>query len=200
MKNIMLFFVMVITLTSCSLLSPVKVGPEHAYVLTATCTPVIKRNSHLTLLVLPIESNDLYNTALMAYTNKPYQLSYFSKNGWAEPPAKMLQPLLIQTLQNTHFFGAVTTFPAHYDYALSVQLLELKQNFLCLPSTIQLKLRAQLISASTNAIVTTKQFSLTRLLNTIVSFPIFLKAAQEVSPIAGIMRMPLTEICKSSRG
>lgn len=161
MKKIGLFCIL-LGLSGCSLLSPVKVGPEHVYMLTATSTPIVKRNSHLTLLVLPIESNDLYNTTLMAYTNKPYQLSYFSKNGWAEPPAKMLQPLLIQTLQNTHFFRAITTFPTQYDYALSVQLLELKQNFLCRTSVIQLKLRAQIINASTNVIIATKQFSLTR--------------------------------------
>lgn len=151
-------------LTSCSsLLSPVKVGPEHAYLLTCTAHPPTYHRSHLTLYVTPIDALPIYNSTQMAYSTQPFQVCYFAKNGWAEPPAIMLQPLLVQTLQNTHFFHAVTTTLVQYDYALNVQLLELKQNFICKKSYIAMKLRAQIINAKTNEIVATKEFHVIRL-------------------------------------
>lgn len=161
MIKLALILVCFVILNSCSIFSPVK-GPDHTYMITSVACPKTYGRSHLTLFVAPITSNDIFNTSQMAYTIKPYQISYFAKNAWAEPPAEMLQPLLVQTLQNTHFFRAVTTLPAQSDYVLNVQLLELRQNFLCQPSRIELKLRAQIINSVTNEIVGTQLFCVVR--------------------------------------
>jgi len=49
-----------------------------------------------TLLVLLPEISPAYDTARMAYSVKLYQLAYFRDNEWAETPAQMIQPLLVQ--------------------------------------------------------------------------------------------------------
>ena len=76
------------------------------------------------LLISVPETIPVYNTTEMAYMIKPYQIAYFSLNQWAETPAEMLQPLLVQTLQNTHHFKAIVTPPysGHFDYVLNTQI------------------------------------------------------------------------------
>lgn len=148
-------------LTGCSFFT-VKTTPDSTYILSDLPKAPKSHPSGLTLLVSPIETDPVYNTAQIAYTNKPYQISYFSKNGWAQPPAQMLQPLLVQTLQNTHFFHAVTTATLQYDYALTVHLVELRQIFLCQSSFVRMKLRAQIMSAATGKIAGTKTITIIR--------------------------------------
>jgi cholesterol transport system auxiliary component len=148
-------------LASCSVFSPIKNLHSTTYELNAVPT-VAKRKSHSrTLLVLPVEAESIYNTTEMVYTLRPYEISYFAKNHWAETPAQMLQPLIVQTLQNTHFFHAVSSNSTlgHYDYILSTQLLKLQQEFTVQPSVVRLTLRAQLVDAGSGRIISTKQFS-----------------------------------------
>lgn len=155
-KNILCLFGM-IALTGC--LSPVKNPSEIRYQITAV--PKVSRSAHshpVNLMVMMPEILPAYNTTQMAYTAKRYQLSYFSVNQWAETPAQMLYPLIIQTLQNTHYFHAIITppFMGNYDYILNTQILKLTQNLLTHPSQFQLSLRLQLYRTIKNQVVSTK--------------------------------------------
>lgn len=109
------------------------------------------------------ESNAVYNTTDMAYTTEPYQVAYFANNGWAETPAKMLQPLIVQALQSTHYFKAIGTsiISTRYDMILTTQLLQLQQDFTNknVRSQVHLVLRAQLINAATGRVIAARQFS-----------------------------------------
>jgi cholesterol transport system auxiliary component len=159
-----LFFIMmsVAVLSSCSLFSPVKIEAPTRYMINSPPPYVYtKKTSRKTLLVLTPVTQSVYNTTQMAYAIKPHQIAYFSKNEWAENPSEMIQPLLTQTLRNTHSFHAVASqpFTGHYDYVLSTQILQLKQNFTCYPPVLQMKVNAQLINASTNRIIATQLFS-----------------------------------------
>lgn len=157
--RIIILLLSVWMLTSCSLLSPVPT-PANTYVLNTIPCNVSKHRTHSTiLLVLPTESRPIYNTTLMAYSKSPYAISYFSVNEWAETPAQMLQPLIIQTLQDTHYFRAVvgTNEGGRADYQLSTQLLRLKQDFMTHPSVVRLGVRAQL-SRVGGRIIATKDF------------------------------------------
>lgn len=149
-------------LSSCSLLSPVKTEPSATYLLNTVphCLPK-KQTRPLTLLVLPPDTRPVYNTTLMAYTIKPYQVSYFARNQWAETPSQMLLPLIVQTLQNTHYFHAVVTPPysGRYNYLLTTQILTLQQNYICCPHVVEMSVRAQLLRGSTSQVVATKQFN-----------------------------------------
>ncbi len=157
---------MVVMLSSllygCSMFAPVPPVPTSNYLLNATPAPVsAAKNTQQTLLVASPQTMQAYNTTHMVYTTQPYQLAYFAKSEWADTPTQMLQPLIVQTLQNTHSFRAVvsTPFVGPYDVMLNTQLLQLQQEFLQKPSQVRMTLRAQLISGKDNHVIATKEFS-----------------------------------------
>lgn len=158
-KNLLVLIIFIF-LTGCSVFGPVSTSSQ-TYVINPDVHPAVKSNrSHATLLVAPVSSDSIYNTNQMAYSTKPYEIAYFSKNEWAEAPPQMLQTLLVQTLQNTHHFSAVTMSPtSSYTYLLNAQLLELRQVFNSYGSQLYLKMRIQLVNGTTNQVIATKQFS-----------------------------------------
>ncbi len=164
MNKISLLSVFVILLlTSCSVFSPVKIEPQTTYVLNTLPQPTIKKSArHITLLVMPPETNSVYKTTRIAYTTRPYQVGYFAKNAWAEQPADMIYPLIIQTLQNTRHFYAIATMsnPVNYDYVLNTQIMELLQDYTHVTGLVFLTVRAEITNAKTNRIIATKEFTI----------------------------------------
>lgn len=143
-------------------LSPVQSDTTSTYVINTTPIHIPKKATRsATILVLQPETRPIYNTTQMAYTVKPYQVSYYARNQWAETPSQMIQPLIVQTLQNTHAFHAVVTPPysGRYTYLLATQILKVQQNFLRCPSVFEVSVQAQLTRAATNQIIATKQFA-----------------------------------------
>ena len=162
MLNKIFIIMTILLLTSCSVFSPVKTETVNSYELKKIPAVSTKKTPHrVTLIVTPTEASPIYDTTQMAYTSQTYEVSYFSKNHWAASPAEMLQNLIIQTLENTHYFHAISTptSTGHYDYILNTQLLQLEQDFSQNPSVERLKVRAQLIRAGTSNIIATKEFS-----------------------------------------
>ena len=94
----------------------------------------------------------------MLYVKKPFQLEPFAKNAWISPPADMLFPLLIETLQGTGYFYAVTSSPysEEADYRLDTQLLNLEQNFLKKPSVIQFSAKVVLSRVDSKEIIASR--------------------------------------------
>lgn len=155
-------FLCVMTLTSCSLFSPVKTDTINKFLLSKIPTHTLVKKPRNTIILVSIpDSRPVFNTTQMAYTLRPYQISYFSQNQWAEVPAEMFQPLLVQTLQNTRYFRAVVTPPysGSYNYSLGTQILELTQDFSHRTPMLLMTVRAQIMRISTNQIVGTRQFS-----------------------------------------
>lgn len=151
-----------ITLSGCSLFTPVKINPPTQYVINKVPAPIYANRKHSAAVVLVSqpEVNESYDTKQMAYSVKPYEISYFVKNQWVGTPARMLQPLIVQALQNTHSYRAVVSPPysGHYDYILSTHILELLQDFTHSPPTLRLRLNAELIKTATNKTIAAKQF------------------------------------------
>lgn len=162
-KKIGLLTLVTVALTSCSMLSPVKTEPKTAYVINALPRVSTHARHATTIMVSQVGSEAIYNTSQMAYSKHPYQVAYFAKNRWAARPADMLQPLIIQTLQNTHYFHAVVTSSSigQADYLLNTQLIQMQQEFNSCSSYYRMKLRAQLINVNTNKTIATKVFSVT---------------------------------------
>lgn len=151
-----------LALSGCSFFSPVKLENKSTYVLNSLPSSLPKKAMRpITILVLTPETRPAYNTMQMAYTVKPYQLAYFTQNQWAETPSQMLQPLIVQTLQNTHLFHAVVSppFMGRYDYVLATEILQLQQDFSVKPSRVDIKLRAQLTNSATNTVIATREFT-----------------------------------------
>ena len=146
----------------CALLSP-PAAQARKEVLNRMPSEVPQRASHgAVLLVFPPQTRPIYDTTQMAYTTRPYEIAYFSQHEWAETPAQMLQPLLVRTLQDTRFFGAVLAppYPGRYSYALRTEIRELIADFTAEPATVQLSLRLQLSEGATGRIVAIKELSI----------------------------------------
>lgn len=152
-----------ITLCLEGCLSPIKSGPDNAYLINTTPTSTVKKIPHRSILmIMPMDTVPAYNTTQMAYTSKPYQLAYFAENRWADTPAQMITPLMVETLQNTNYFRAVITppFVGRYDYTLSTQMLTLKQDFTQQPAVMRLVVRAQLNRVESGQLIANKQFNI----------------------------------------
>lgn len=154
-------FYCALTLTGCSLFSPVNTPQTTSYTIN-TINPTIPtcRHTYKTLLVMTPQTSRPYETTEMAYVVKPHQLAYFSNSNWADTPPQMLLPLMVQALQNTGHFKAVvsTPFIGNYDVILSTQLLQLQQEFIQRPSHVRLAMRAQLINNNSRKIIATREF------------------------------------------
>jgi cholesterol transport system auxiliary component len=159
--KIVIYCIGALLLTSC--LSPVKINEPATFVLNATPYGLPKRSySRGTLMVMLPESTTIYNSKQMVYTIRPHEIAYYGKNEWAEVPAQMLQPLIVQTLQKTHYFHAIVTppFVGRYDYVLSTQILKLQQNYTLYPAQYEMTIRVQLSSPISGRVIAVKEFTL----------------------------------------
>lgn len=148
-------------LSGCALFSPVKIDTK-TNVLSNIPLDLPSETIHsATLLVLVPETEPIYATTQMAYTTRAYQIAYFGQNEWAETPSQMIQPLIVTTLQNTHYFSDILSPPdfGRHTFALRTEILELKQDFTSEPAMLQLTMRFQLSREITNQIISTKELS-----------------------------------------
>src|SRR5579872_7210340 len=160
--GIYILFIAIVLPTGCSVFQPVKIKPITTYTLTGnTNTTANERQcGNKNLLVSVTKASPGYATDQMAYVKKPYLLEYFSRNKWVQPPAKILQPLIMEAVQTSGYFHAVAMAPffGAYDYRLDTELLKLQQEFTGNTSAERLEMRAQLVRAGDQKIVATRNF------------------------------------------
>lgn len=162
MRIVKYFFIpLTIGLVGCSLLSPAPSQSLNKYVLTIKPNIKSYQNSGRTIMVSPPKVSPLYSTHNMIYTTSPYKVAYFAKNSWADTPAQMLQPLIIQTLQSTHYYKAVVPASNYsaYDRMLNTQLMDFKQVFHGGFNVFEIRLNAQVIESRTHKILAAKAFT-----------------------------------------
>ena len=113
-----------------------------------------------TLLVSTPKARAGFDTARMAYVQRPHELQYFSRNQWTDPPTRMLVPPLTQALEQSRIWDAVVVMPSivRGDYRLDIDNLMLQQEFLQSPSQVHLSLRAQLIDVGEACVLGTTDF------------------------------------------
>ncbi len=156
-----LLLVSVLLLAGCTGLSTQPVASQTIYVLEAqraTAPAPVKRN--LVLAVSLPQARPGFDTPQMVYVRQPHELNYFVTSRWADTPARMLGPLLVQAMEQTGSFRAVV--PAQgtvrADLRLDTELIRLWQDFAAKPSRVQLTLRAQLIDVRGQRVLAVKQF------------------------------------------
>ncbi|MFJ1267148.1 ABC-type transport auxiliary lipoprotein family protein [Legionella lytica] len=143
--------------------SPVKIPASNQYQLTAySSKQLTKHPQRVALWVTPPDAAAGYQSEQMLYVNKPFQLESFVKNAWSNPPADMLYPLMVQSLQKTGVFHAVlsSSYSQGADYRLDTQLLSLEQSFLRRPSVLQFSAKVVLTRVSDNKVMGSKIISL----------------------------------------
>jgi cholesterol transport system auxiliary component len=151
----------VVLLSGCTLFSPVKIDTTKNVLNNIPLDLPSEKTHSTTLLVLVPETTPIYTTTRMAYTTQAYQVAYFSRNEWAETPSQMIQPLIVKTLRNTHYFSEVLSPPyfGRYTFALRTEILELKQDFTSEPAMLQLAMRFDLSREATDQVIATKELS-----------------------------------------
>ena len=160
-KTLLVVVIGVFLLAGCSILQPVKTPEMNKYVISpSTPKPVTARPISATLLVSQVEANSGFRSSKMIYSQKPYQMEYFSENTWMQPPATMLTPLLVNAITDTGRFQAVVSppFVGHTDYRLDTKLLYLYQDFVQQPVSIKMALSADLVD-NNNQLVKSKRFT-----------------------------------------
>ena len=147
----------------CGSLLPPPPPPEQVYVLEAapapsTGKPAVPRD--IVLAVSPPRARAGYDTVQMVWVRQPHRLEVFARNRWADTPARMLTPLLIQSLQRSGGFHAVvpTTANVVAGWRLDTEIIRLHQDFSVKPSRVQLTLGVQLVDLATRRVIASTEF------------------------------------------
>lgn len=144
-----------LTLVGCSLLSPINTN-KTKYVLSIHAEKFRRyKKRQKIILVMPTEAISTYNTQEMAYTDKANTIDYYSKNKWANKPAELLMPLIVEGLIKSNYFKGVLTPPQSggYQYVLHTQILTLLQDYKSDPARAKFKLRYSLKNATTHQLI-----------------------------------------------
>ena len=148
-------------LAGCTGLHAPQVESPHIYVLDARAPDkAVKIKRDLVLAVSMPRARSGFDTSQIAYLRQPYELDYFVANRWADAPARMLEPLLLQALEQTGSFRAIVRTPGAVpaNIRLDTELIRLQQDFGARPSKVQITLRAQLIDVTDKQVLAVKLF------------------------------------------
>lgn len=142
--------------------SPVRLASQNQYQLTDfahKATPTKAQTNHSLLISQP-EAVSGYLTNQMLYTDKRYELSAFTKTLWISPPANMLYPLLIESIEQSHYFSTLVASPyaGGTDLRLDSQILEFRQNFLLKPSVFEMTIKVVLTQVADNRSMASRVF------------------------------------------
>jgi len=148
-------------LAACAGLPAPQAISQNIYLLDAQATiPAASVKHDLVLAVSTPQARPGFDTAEMVYVQQPYELNYFVANRWAAAPARLLEPLLLQSLEQSGGFRAVvpTADAIRGDVRLETELVRLQQDFSVRPSRVQVTLRAQLVDVRHKRMLAVKQF------------------------------------------
>jgi len=151
----------VVLLAACSSLRGTPTPAAHLYTLDAHASVVARSSSSDVVLALSMpRASPGFDTTQMAYQRQPHQIEYFALNRWVDTPAHMLEPLLLQSLEQSRGFSAVVRTPGLVTakIRLDTELIRLQQDFTSKPSRIQFTLRAQLVDISAKRVLAVKVF------------------------------------------
>lgn len=152
--------VVVATLAACTVPIPLQEEPD-IYLLDAR--PAVGKMPSRSTAVLAVSmprARPGFETPRMAYVRQPHELQYFTKSRWADTPARMLSPLLVQALEQGGAFGAVVHNPGAVagTLRLDTELVRMQQEFQTEPGRVRLTLRAQLVDVRERRVIATREF------------------------------------------
>nr|NKB47345.1 hypothetical protein [Legionellales bacterium] len=145
-------------LTGCAALKPIDLQLNN-FALTEVATQSYARQPQpITVLVAHPIAAAGYQSKYMLYTEQPYELKVFAKNQWIAPPAKMLLPLLAESLTNSGYFAAVMIPPyvGRNDLRVETTLLQLEQAFNASPHAVRMALQVTVIDTRSRTVLTSQ--------------------------------------------
>ena len=152
---------LVLALTGCATVAPgLQQEGVQTHLLAVPAAPRGGSGSGPELLVAPPTARAGLDSPRMVYLQRPFEVSYYARNEWADTPARMLQPLLVQSVEAGGAFRAVIAgpSPAVADLRLDTEVLALQQEFLSEASVARVALRVQLVDLASRRVVATETF------------------------------------------
>ena len=156
----------VLALSACSVLQPKASTPPSFYALEYTgpaATPPGARDalsSGPTLVISPVRAASGFDSQRIIYLREPHKLEYFALSEWIDTPARMLGPLMVQSIEKTGAFRAVVMTPgsAGGELRLDTEIVRLQQDFQTKPSSVHFTLRVYLVEEKTRKVVAWRAF------------------------------------------
>lgn len=148
-------------LSGCALMGVGKSGQTLSIYLLET-KPALARADEpgcQVVVVTPPEPAPGYASAQMMYRRTPNQLERFAYSRWAETPASMLEPLLVDALRGRNEFAAVLASPAPVKADLRVESegLKLVQVFEGGASRVDLELDVRVYAPAERLLLATRK-------------------------------------------
>ncbi|MCW5589472.1 MAG: membrane integrity-associated transporter subunit PqiC [Legionellales bacterium] len=177
MKYLMLLM-SILLLSGCNLLAPQATSTMNTFTVAPNLAIPVARNLHRSILITTPEAIPELKTEKMAYFQQNWLIQYYTKNRWIAPPAQMLLPIMVDTLNRTHHYRAVVSSPftGVTEYRLDSQLIRFQRVFYAsstAESEFLITLRAQLVNASSERIIASREIS--------IGVPV-----NSISPYAGV--------------
>lgn len=147
-----------VLLTGCG---PVELPMPQEYALVLPIQPAQQApKTDKAIVVATSMAEPGYRSAAMIYTQQPYELQRYVRSRWVAPPSNMLGGMVINALQQAHYFKAVTTpsVSSRPDYQLNVHLDSLQQSFLQPTSCVHLAVTVTLIDVTTLKVLATHAY------------------------------------------
>lgn len=112
------------------------------------------------LIARPLARTEL-DTPRMAYREQDHTLEYFVRSRWADAPALLLQPGLIEAFEASGHYRAVVRVgsAAAPLLRLDTEVLEFSHDFRVSPSQFEIRLRVQLIDLQTRKVIASRIFA-----------------------------------------
>ncbi len=148
-------------LSACTALKLPEPASQNTFLLDAQPAAAAQpARRDLVLAVGETHARPGFDTSAMAYSRRPNELEHFARNRWADAPAQMLAPLIVQAVEQAGGFRAVVRgrSPAAADLRLDTELVRLQQDFAVQPSRIELTLRAQLVDLRNRRVLAAREF------------------------------------------
>lgn len=153
--------------TACTLLPKREHRTHTTYLLSSTVPEESQARQHaagspapVTLLVSRPRARPGFDTPRMAYLPRPETVRYYAYHAWADTPARMLEPMVVDALVRSGCCRAVVQAPSSVpgDLRLDIEDLSLGQEFFSTPSVARLSLRALLVDLRTDTVIGARRF------------------------------------------
>lgn len=153
--------VMVMMLTACSLLPQPQPSTLDRYLLEYAPAEVLPAAANAPVLLISTpDAHGAYATSRIAYMQQQYGLRYYVNSRWADTPANMLAPLLVDAIDAGGYFQAhdAGTGQVAAELRLDTDLTRFHQDFTVKPSVMHITMRAQLVNLREQRVLATRVF------------------------------------------
>ncbi len=153
-------------MTGCALGSRLAGGTAtDVYVLTSPLeTPRQHTDTGTILVVYPVRADPGYDVPRIAYVRTPLRLDYYAYSQWADAPGRLLEPLLIRTLEKDGYFRAVVTPSSGLTAGmrLDTEIVTMSHDLSTTPGAGHVTIRVQMTNLHTGEVLATRIFDVSR--------------------------------------